>query len=254
MLSPSTRIYFWSGIMRDHAEFFLTSLSSRETEFINAAHFYKTAFINIRKEAKMLRNKCDSIATKALVNKVISLLSDFINFKRLATRELLQCNIELGLPPTFVNHMINEAMEFYRELNIMKLGKSMNSVEENILLHKIWLPDAAGHASSIAAELDPTETIMIKEAEKFEKTFNNLFIKARELGQMLERTCLKNGSLEWLNKEVEIEINNFICFLDKIRMLREECKLLGTLKPLIPDHMIREEKYYLYNVKSLKRK
>lgn len=253
MLSPAYKINFWSGIMRDHAEFFLISLSHRESEFINTAQFFKNAFINIGDESIALKDAQSSVPIAALINKVMPLLLNFINFKRIATRKLLQCDIELSLPPTFINHMINEAMEFYRDLCAMKTGKAMNPTAENILLHKIWLPDASGHAASISAELDPTETMLIKEAEDFKKAFDNLFIKAMELGQMLERTCLDNSSLDWLNNEVEKKIKEFICFLDKVRQLREQCKALGTLKPLIPDHMIREEKYYLASIQSLKR-
>lgn len=252
MLSPAYKIYFWSGIMRDHAEFFLISLSYRESEFINAAQFFKNTFMNIGKESIALKDEQSSVPIAALINKVKPLLLNFINFKRIATKRLLQCDIELSLPPTFINHMINEAMEFYRDLCDIETCKVMSPTAENILLHKIWLPDASGHAASIAAELDPTETMLIKESEEFKKVFDNLFIKAIELGQMLERTFLDNGSLDWLNTEVEKKIKEFICFLDKVRQLREQCKALGTLKPLIPDHMIREEKYYLASIQSLK--
>jgi hypothetical protein len=244
MLSPTKKIYFWSGIMRDHAEFFLISLSHRETEFIRAAQFYKDAFTSIRDSAS-------ASPIEALIINVTPLLLNFINFKRLAVRKLLQCDIELGHPPSFINHMINEAMEFYRDLCTMNTGVSMSPAAQNIQLHKIWLPDASGHAASIAAELDPTETMLIKEAEEFKKVFSNLFVKATELGLMLERACLDNSSLEWLNKEVEKKINEFICFLDKVRELREHCKALGTFKPLIPDHMIREETYYLNEIMAI---
>lgn len=252
MLSPANKINFWSGIMRDHAEFFLISLSYKESEFINKARFFQTAFIKIGEESIAFNSPQSSVPITVLINKAMPLLINFINFKRIAIRKLLQCRIELGLPPTFINHMINEAMEFYRDLCTLSTGKSMSPTAENILLHKIWLPDASGHAASIMGELDPTETTLINEAEAFKKSFDNLFIKATELGQMLERTGLQNNSLAWLNMEVEIKITEFISFLDKVRQLREQCKALGTLMPIMPDHMIREEKYYLAGIQGLK--
>ncbi len=254
MLSFSERIHFWSGIMRDHCEFFLISLSHRETELINIALFYKNAFINILYESKALSEVQSPIETTDLTNKVLPLLLNFINFKRLALRRLLKCDIELNLTPSFINHMINEAMEFYRDICTINTSIPVDPTVQNIMLHKIWLPDASGHAASISTQLDPTETSLIKEADNFKKAFDNLYIKAVELGQMLERACLANGSLEWLNTEVETKINEFICFLDKVRKLRVCCKALGSLKPLIPDHMIREEKYYLANIQSHKSK
>lgn len=254
MLSFSERIYFWSGIMRDHCEFFLISLSHRETEFINTAQFYKNAFINIQHKTKTLSEVQSQVEVANFINTVLPLLLNFINFKRLAVRKLLRCDIELNQTPSFINHMINEAMEFYRDLCSMNSTKPLDPTAQNIILHKIWLPDASGHAASICAQLDPTEASLIKEADNFKKAFDNLFIKSVELGQMLERACLNNGSLEWLNKEVEMKINEFICFLDKVRELRIYCKALGALKPLIPDHMIREEKYYLANIQNFKSK
>jgi hypothetical protein len=154
------------------------------------------------------------------------------------------------LPPTFINHMINEALEFYQDLDKIKHRSNINLVEENILLHKIWLPDASGHAAAIAGDLDPTETIFIEEANNYKALFDNLFIKVIELGQVLDRTNLKDGNLHFFNEQVEEKINNFIIFLEKIKKLRIECKLLGVFNPLMADHMIREEYYYLVNIKS----
>ncbi len=248
MLSTASEIYFWSGIMRDHAEMFLTSLSSREQSFIREASCFKNAFSALRDDAKRLHESHNPCTDLSLVNRAFTLLCSFINYKRLAVRKLLKCEIELGLAPTFINHMINEAMEFNRVLNILQANVPINPVMKNIHLHKIWLPDASGHAAAVAAELDPTEAMLIKEAEEFKKAFDNLYIKAVELGQMLERACLENGSLQWLNTQVEKKIDEFICFLDKVRDLRKACKALGTLKPFIPDHMIREEKYYLAKI------
>jgi len=247
MLTPVEKIYFWSGIMRDHAEFFLLTLSHRETEFINTAQYYKSAFESLGNEAKQISTN-KKTAVVDLTTKTFDLLKDFINFKQLAVRRLLKCEIELNMPPSFINHMINEAMEFYRDISDISIRDYLSVVEENILLHKIWLPDASGHAAAIADELDPTETMYIKQAQEFQKAFDNLFIKAVELGQMLDRAYLDNGTLEWFNKEVEEKIKGFIKFLTKIMELREKCKILGTLDPLMPDHMIREEKYYLANI------
>lgn len=110
-------------------------------------------------------------------------------------------------------------MEFYRDICTINTSIPVDPTVQNIMLRKIWLPDASGHAASISTQLDPTETSLIKEADNYKKAFDNLYIKAVELGQMLERACLANGSLEWLNTEVETKINEFICFLDKVRKL-----------------------------------
>ncbi len=241
---------FWSGIMRDHAEFQLMNLSSRESQFAMTSQKFKNIFEQIYSETeKLIQNPNEQEIE--IMRKVCPILIEYINYKKLLLKKLLECDIELNLPPTFVNHMINEAMEFYRTLNMLQSNVPIDKVSENILLHTIWLPDAAGHAASIASNLDPTEALLIKEAEEFKKTFNCLFIKASELEQMLPRVCINSHALEFLNEEVINEISKFICYLEKIKELREKCKAMGTLNPLIPDHMMREEKYYLSKIINL---
>lgn len=250
MLSPAEEIRFWTGIMRDHGEFILTSLSYNEQEAINAARYYKEAFINLHEQSKKLAGTKDIDALNSLVNECLNTLLNFINFMKLLLRRLLECQLNTSLPPTFYNHMINEAMEFYKTLVNIKCNVMENPLFENLNLHRIWLPDAAGHAATIACDLDPVEKLLIEEAHEFEKCFNHLAIKADELGKMLVRTCLDNGALKYLNEEVRKKIMEFICYLEKIRELELNCKALGVLKPIIPDHMIREENYYLYRISA----
>ncbi|MCX8129856.1 MAG: DUF2935 domain-containing protein [Clostridia bacterium] len=254
MLSPVEELRFWTAIMRDHGEFMLISLSSREQDAIRTAYYYRNSFAVLHEEIKKYLDKPDAPEISTLANNSIPLLTGFINFKQILLRRLLECNMEISLPPTFLNHMINEAMEFFKVLSMLMSPIPVSDVMENIYLHKVWLPDAAGHAASIAAELDPVEKMLIKEAEEFEKCFNCLFIKADELGKMLERTGLDDGTLKHLNEEVRIKIEEFINFLERIYKLREQCKVLGTLKPLIPFHMMREENYYLARVKNVQSK
>lgn len=65
---------------------------------------------------------------------------------------------------------------------------------------------------------------------------------------MLERACLCDGALSNLNEEVRKKMYEFICYLSKIEKLRKACKAMGNINPLLPDHMIREEKYYLASI------
>ncbi len=245
MLNPSEIVYFWSSIMQDHADFFLSSLSYKETEFIKQAEYYKEEFGKLEKDAnkEVIDNNIDNIT---------NLLIHFVDFKKKAIERLLLCNIELNLAPTLINHMINEAMEFYRDLQKIKDSNGLEPLTENILLHTIWLPDAAGHAAVISDNLDPVETIYNNQATTFKKRFDELFIKSLELGKMLERTGFRNSSLEHFNFQVEELINEFIIFLNKIKNLRKQCKIIGNLDPLMVDHMIREEHYYLINIRSLR--
>lgn len=251
MLSPIEEIRFWTGILRDHGEFILTSLSYNEQEAMNYARFYRDSFASLHERIKAPSAASNPNTLNEILAECINTLSGFINFKKVLLRNLLECQLNTSLTPTFYNHMINEAMEFYKYLFQLQNSIPINPVVENICLHKTWLADAAGHAASIAGDLDPVEKMLINEAQEFEKCFNCLLIKNNELGMMLTRTCLKDGALKHLNEEVKKLMEDFIHYLDKIRMLTMECKVLSVLKPLIPDHMIREELYYLKNLAAL---
>jgi hypothetical protein len=247
-------LYFWSGIMRDHAEFQLMSLSFRETQAISKARYFKDAFITLRRRTEKMicpptEQECDK-----LIAQVIPLLNKFIDFKKYLIKRLMDCDIELSLTPTFISHMVNEALEFKTDLLELKEKPLLDATKENIKLHMIWLPDAAGHAAGIIAETDYVEAKWIEKAMKFQKKFTDLFVKTSELSLLLERAEKRNGALELLNEEVFENIEKFILYLEEVKELREKCKLLGSLSTIVPDHMIREEKYYLAKIESLEQK
>lgn len=236
--------------MRDHGEFILTSLSYNEQNAIRIAKFFKDSFSRLHEQSKQIIYVTDINALNLIINECMNLLLNFINFKKQLLGRLLKCQLNTSLPPTFYNHMINEAMQFYKALIKIKSDDPVNPVLENLQLHRIWLPDAAGHAVTIANNLDPVEKMYIIEAEEFEKSFNNLALKVEELFKMLVRTRLSDGVLHQFNEDVKKKIVEFNCYLDKIRKLKIECRILGILKPLVPDHMIREENYYLSKIEA----
>lgn len=240
-------IEFWTRILRDHAEFQYTSLSPIETEAINKAGYFMKLFEEINADARSDTNKSKNICNCKTA------VIQFIKFKRVMLTKLMTCSIKLRMPPSFLNHMINEALEFLHVLDLADGTENYNTVLENIRIHKIWLPDASGHASTVAADLDPMETDLIKNAEEFVKRFDNLFKKAYEMYKMYERTGLENGALQYFNQEVIICLSEFIRFLDKVEVLKTECRIFssGTFSPLIPNHMIREEMYYVNKIKQL---
>jgi hypothetical protein len=250
MLDAIEELLFWTGILNNHGEFILKSLSIKEQPFILNAQHFKNLFFQLNLKANALKdlpNESNNVIS--LVNKTLQAISSFVSFKKLLLRKSLQCAVEISLPPTFINHMINEAVTGYNTLSSVYSNMLEDKVTHDIELHKIWLPDASGHAATIAADLDPTEAELIKKSEAFKNDFNNLFIKSRELGIMLKRASLEDGALEQFNQDVIMKMNEFIEFLEMIKELRQTCRILGTISPLIPDHMIREEKYYLEHIK-----
>ncbi|MFP4697859.1 MAG: DUF2935 domain-containing protein [Eubacteriales bacterium] len=251
-MNPIEEVYFWSGIMGDHGQFQLDAFSYKETKDINKARYFKDAFINIRRKAEnSLRSHGRQLDEVAFINQVLPLVKNFIEFKTHLLEKLMNCDIGLNFTPTFLNHMINEAREFEKTLIRIKEKPKVNPIKENLHLHLAWLPDAIGHATAIIANLDYVEREWIIKAEEFKKDFSGLFIKTSELALIQDRIKEEDGALNLLNEEVQEKVEKFIVYLGKIRELREKCKLMGALHPLIPDHMMREEKYYLSSIQDL---
>lgn len=242
MLSPIEEIRFWTGIMRDHGDFILYSLSFNEQGAMKSALFYKETFSRLHEQVK---NLTDITAMSPIINECMTALVSFTNFKKLLLKRELACKLNTSLPPTFYNLMINEDMDFYEALVKIRCNPPLNPIIGNLNLHNTWLTDAAGHSAIIASDLDPVEKILIKEAQEFEEHFNFLKLKSEQLTKMLTRTCGNYEALKLLNKEAQKKVEEFICYLKKIKELRLCCMALGSIKPLVPDHMIREEKHYL---------
>lgn len=241
-------IEFWTRIMRDHGVFQYSSLAPSEADAINTASYFINVFERLHAEA--ISNKTN---TTNLVNNSKTAVTQFIDFKRYMLAKLMACNIQLRMTPSFLNHMINEAMEFLHVLNLADGTMPYNNTLENLRIHKIWLPDASGHANAVASELDGIESEHVKEAQEFCKRFDNLFKKSFEMYSMYERTGLENGTLHYFNQQVKNTLTDFIRFLEQIEQLKEECSIFssGTFSPQMPRHMMLEEGYYIFKINEI---
>lgn len=232
---------FWNKIMIDHSIFILNSLSVSETEYLEKANYFYNAFSN------QYNSLIESQISEIEIRSIKELVYSFIDFKKLLLKDLLSCNLKITQTPTFINHMINEALEYYRILSIYDNSIKIDVDCENLRLHKIWLADASGHANFIASQLDNIEELLKKEALNFREVFNSLFIEAFELAKMFERIQLENNNVILFNQKVKLIMESFINFLNELIVLKGECKLLttGTFDKSVPEHMKNESEYYL---------
>ena len=165
-------------------------------------------------------------------------------FKLHLIRRHLIDGIELHLSPTFVNHMVNELEEYGLILQCLLEEGTLPQCHP-VHYHTIWLLDAVGHAGSIHCSLDEVENELKERSKYFKKDFEGLHQKAMEFKGYL-RTDLKDfPALHRFNCQVDREMDLFMKFLAELIELRVNLEALGTLSPLVPDHMYREECYYL---------
>ncbi|MDF2587335.1 MAG: hypothetical protein K0S41_1176 [Anaerocolumna sp.] len=230
---------FWLQIMGDHARFILNSLAPNQEDDIQKS----SNFISVFDKLLNMSHQHD-VDTKQLTQQAQDATYELRIYKLDLLERLLSGSVKMHLPPTFINHMINELDEYALILNTF-LENNAQLPLHPLHYHLKWLPDAAGHAASVAATLDVVEKDFIEDSLFFEKIFQDLYLKAIEFNGYL-RTDLENfPAMERLNNEAALHMTAFREFLLEVLDLRLNNRLLGTLLPLMADHMAREECYYL---------
>lgn len=232
--------HFWLQILGDHSRFILNGLSPKETECIHKSKEFINLFDSLlEKSYKTLSMKELGELNCEAYNAAMKIRE----FKIYLLTKQITGKIDIALPPTFLNHMLNELDDYIFILNALIMGKMF--LVNDIHLHLLWLSDGAGHAFAISSRLDDTEKELIKNSKSYEKIFTDLYLKAIEFNGYT-RTCLFDfPALRRLNEEAEDKMTCFKEFLKELRQGVEQKKILSILSPLVPDHMFREECYYL---------
>lgn len=149
--------------------------------------------------------------------------------------------------------MVNELDEYTCILNDLINGNIPNT--NDIHLHLLWIPDGAGHASIISSSLDMTEKELIKKGNMYSKIFTDLYLRTIEYNGYTRTHIHDFPALRNLNTNADGTMTSFRKFLKELEEAILEKKVLGTIYPLMTDHMIREECYYLtklYMVSDIK--
>ena len=228
---------FWLQILGDHSRFIYEALAPvQKVEIEQAANFIQV-FDTLLDHA----NSSDFMQLTAQAEKEVIKLREF---KLELIRKHLVGKIKIHLSPTFLNHMVNELEEYVRILKHLQDGQ-VPPVYHELHHHLLWLLDAAGHSEAIAANLDGVEKKLREKSESFTKNFEAFYLKAVELAGYLRTNLTTFPALTKMNSDTQLEIKLFQNFLHEIEELRLSHQALGTFAPLMADHMLREECYYL---------
>lgn len=227
---------FWVQILGDHMRFIEKALHVRETELLG--------------RTKILKEELDSLLTKARNNRLVieNILPVVESVKELKLDILnrqIAGKVEIDLPPTFLNHMVNE-IECYQKILLHPEVKS-HILED----HYLWQADAVGHAVALLQTLDPTEKKLMKDIRKLKKKFHANFNATTEYIGYLRTGIQEFPAIDKLNEESMAE---FILFMKVLETLREErinLKVLGSLNALLADHMLRESAYFFSKLSEL---
>ncbi|MBU5676237.1 DUF2935 domain-containing protein [Alkaliphilus sp. MSJ-5] len=229
---------FWLQVLGDHARFIFDALSPQELQEIQRAQYFICIFDQLLEEARKLPQ---GSALSHLTDQAYQYAQEIRIFKlHIIKRHLLE-NIKISLPPTFINHMVNEVEEYIRILCFLTMKQV--PITRPIDYHMIWLLDAAGHSAGVAGDLDMVEKELSKKSQKFTTRFEQLYIKAVEMAGYMRTGTDKFPAFTRFNHQVEEELLVFKKFLRELEALELDHKVLGTLSALMLDHMAREECY-----------
>lgn len=232
---------FWLQIMGDHARFIMNALAPSESEAIRQAALFRDSFDRQLENVRSMPGDSELSEVNRLAYQQTG---EFRTFKLQLLQRHLTSHIGYGHPPSFVNHMLNELEEYMRVLNALLAGQPA-PLFHPVHHHLLWLLDGYGHAATIAAAMDFVETAEIAAGRHFAEKFSHLYLKAVEMAGYLRTQVDRFPALSRFNKQAELEILLFQKFLIELEEMDMTSELLGSLTPLMADHMYREECYYL---------
>lgn len=232
---------FWLQVLGDHGRFIRDGLAPGEAAEISNADQVIKAFDQMLNTARM---NLDSARISDLLQNVNPWASYLRTFKLHLLQRSLTGTIGIHLSPTFLNHMLNEIDEAMRVFAALTSGKLPPAGPE-VHQHLLWLQDAVGHAASLSGQLDLVEKSWKNKSEEFERYFQDFYLKAVELAGYMRTSLTDFPALRRFNQDTNAVMLLFMKFLSEVQELTAEKELLGTLTTLLPDHMYREECYYL---------
>lgn len=232
---------FWLQILGDHARFIDHSLAPEETAEIRRAQAFIRIFDELLDKARAGLADGELDPFSRLVHQRVMELR---NFKLHLLKRHLTGRVGTSLPATFYNHMLNELDECVKIVTALAGGRQP-PVFEALHHHLLWLDDAVGHCGSIEESVDPVEKRLREIGKNFEEQFLDFYYQAVQLAGFVRANVHEFPALSRFNKQVELEMLLFMEFLKELKEMGLKAEELGSLTPLMADHMAREECYYL---------
>jgi hypothetical protein len=219
----------------------MNSLSVTEEREIMRAKYFIKGFDELL--MKVQSDKLHDNEFEELNMSAYKLAQEIREFKlHLLTRQLTE-KIDIHMGPTFINHMLNELDEYICILNFI-MTKAIPRANP-VHYHLLWLLDGSGHAAEIERNLDEVEKMLKDSSRSYKNDFKALYLKAVEMAGYLRTKLHEFPALKKFNLEAREVMLSFVGYLEGIQDLVIEKEVLGSINPLVVDHMLREECYYL---------
>ena len=239
-------IRFWVTIMKEHALFIALGLPCDQTNLIAEAQAFAEQFQDLEERVRQA-----TIIDPELLEEIIAAVRALIAFQRGILALMLQCSIRPSIPPLFVDHITREAVHFLELL--LNPQPPLSTIQQALRRAVFWLRQMKEHIEFIIHLLDPSERLLINQAEKLLKVFRKLLETARDLESMSEsRPRFFNAAVRFI-----FEVNEKTAILRDFKATAHElvvlCRVLSTVPdPLLTDHVRREADKFLKEMEEFK--
>jgi hypothetical protein len=236
---------FWSRIMQEHALFIKLGLPADQKEFREEAQEFINLFGSLRKRLDQAnRLKGD------LLDDLIDAVKAIIEFKAKLLRLIIQCREAPGSNyPLLLDHIRREAVRF---LGLLRSKEPEDALDLLLQEEVFWLRIMKEHIEFVIHLLDPSERELIKQAEKFRKTFSRLLETARDLQSMNETKPRNFNTVIRFTQDVIRNTTQLRDFKASAFELAVLCEVLGIIStPLLLDHIRREADKFLNELEAI---
>jgi hypothetical protein len=232
-------IRFWTGIMREHSMFMAGGLPCDRTDLIREAQKLEERFETL--EAQL--NRVTTI-TPSLLRALQEAVRDLIAFKEEILRMMIQCQLRPNLYPLLINHITREAIHFFAVLEQACENQSGEGHELHVLLSRVvfWMRIMKEHVEFMIHLLDPSERLLMRQAEEALGTFVRLYETAMDLESMEQqaRPQFFNAAARFVDEAIA-RTAVLRDFKAEVYELLVTCQLLSAItSPLLVDHIRRE--------------
>lgn len=203
--------------------------------------------MEITRREQNLRGDSDPQITVMMVRQVRNLnarvknfLDGLIDFKTRILNNVLSCRMFTVNYPLLIEHIRREA-ELYRS-RIAALDSGQDPKDSARETELFWDRIMMEHALFIRGLLDPTENTLIKTANDFASTFDNLMKEAQAMTDMV---------IDRVTERTLQETTRIRDFKEAGTKGLDECEIRSIILPLLGDHVLREANHYIRLLKEI---
>lgn len=231
---------FWLQILGDYARFLSESLQNDENQANQSANDFIHLFDHLLED---LHVQSDGNTHLIIHEKAYDAAYRFYESNLSLLNLTLSKRSKTLLLPSSLNSNLDAIEEYLSIIPVLMQNKE--PLEHSLHYHLIWLPILLIRVSNLQSSLDYGEHSSFSQTSNFINEFQILSSKSSLIRGYL-RSGLRNfAALDRFNEQIMLLLTEFKEFISNLRDQCSDNKILGTMTPLMVDHVYRIACYYL---------